>query len=193
MPKRSASSAISFAEAGIARRGIERVGEAALGGGARHELGDAHRARGAHGVRLKRALAPDQPGEEIDRQAFGRGRGFDDPAGASRARCRSPVRRGRRGARRRAARKGRARRRRASRAAPCRSPPASKPGPAEPPTRTDLALSPPHAESFFKPGNDKFSDLLPAGPDDDRMVPAVERPKVGYRPALSIARVSVVS
>src|SRR6516165_6769348 len=64
---------------------IERIEQAALGGGARHELGDAlravaaARARADH-VRLEAALLPDHAREELERQVLRPRRGFDHEA-----------------------------------------------------------------------------------------------------------------
>src|SRR5208282_4213647 len=61
-------------------RRIERVGEPAVGGGARHELRDPLRARRTDCAGVEGALAPNEPGEEIDRQPLLPGRSLDDPA-----------------------------------------------------------------------------------------------------------------
>ena len=64
---------------------VERIEQAALGRGARHELGDALCARAAARARaddagLEPALLPDHPREELERQVVGARRQFDHQA-----------------------------------------------------------------------------------------------------------------
>src|SRR5262249_25642784 len=47
---------------------IERIDEAAIVRGSRHELGNALRALAAHRARVEAAFLPDDAGEELDRQ-----------------------------------------------------------------------------------------------------------------------------